>query len=245
MNTCKNIIPLALSFSFALIRSAIADAGASSDPASAYLKSYLTLGEPPGTLLLQFGNPFYKYQPTSNELRMTFSFDHRTREQIAAGVGGFTAFFVSNKLARWEPTYVDDPIVIPPARLLSFNGDHTALSFAIVSRSAENDRDVYINTGAFPRLGYIGHRPSLSIRSGQYMVVAAGKAIKLVLNPDDSQAFKVLTTTNVGLRLACMAGTNVLCAPVITEPISDGEFVLDLSPSAYTRLRAALDKLSN
>jgi hypothetical protein len=56
-------------------------------------------------LIKRFGLPTEQTEISSNELRLMFLFSDQNYEAEKAGVGGFDAFFVSNRLTRWLPIY--------------------------------------------------------------------------------------------------------------------------------------------
>jgi hypothetical protein len=73
--------------------------------ARAHLAPMLKIGENKTNLLMEFGPPVDQYETGNGELRVDFNFFDRDQSALAAGVGGFTAFFRSNCLNRWGPIY--------------------------------------------------------------------------------------------------------------------------------------------
>jgi preprotein translocase subunit SecD len=61
-----------------------------------------------------------------------------------------------------------------------------------------------------------------------------------VLSQADGEKLKKLTSENVGKQLALLIGSQVVLAPYIREPISDGEIMLELPDSPYSILLKAL-----
>ncbi len=73
--------------------------------ARAYLRPLLPIGENVTNIIEKFGPPLDKYITGEGKLSMNFDFDDHDKAALAAGVGGFTAFFTNNLLASWEPIY--------------------------------------------------------------------------------------------------------------------------------------------
>ena len=74
--------------------------------ASAYLQSRLYVGEDLTNVITQFGNPFFVEKPKAGKQDIVFSVSDRNIAAKALGLGGFQAWFTSNKLTQWFPTSV-------------------------------------------------------------------------------------------------------------------------------------------
>lgn len=74
--------------------------------ANMYLQALLHIGDSQSNVIQRFGFPSYEYEAHGHELRMYFYFSDTNHEALAKGVGGFTGFFNSNQLTRWEPIYI-------------------------------------------------------------------------------------------------------------------------------------------
>src|SRR5450432_4082242 len=126
------------------------------------------------------------------------------------------------------------------------------LSFYIVSDEKVDDGQ-FIDTPAFPKLGYIHAAPDLVISKiesvapntfkGQaIMIDTNGKrtvepmqeksALDILMQPDDAKKFSTFTEQVVGKRILIMLGNAPLIAPRIMAPIETPSLQLDLGQYA-------------
>lgn len=73
--------------------------------ANNYLRPMLSRGDSLTNIIQCFGFPVYQGETGIHELQAHFLFPANNQEALAAGVGGFTAYFVSNQLTHWAPVY--------------------------------------------------------------------------------------------------------------------------------------------
>jgi hypothetical protein len=109
--------------------------------ASRYLQSLLKVGETPEDLTKRFGSPKVRYETETKELCLGFYFTDQNQPGAAraAGVGGFSGFFVSNRLTSWFPIYESrNPAFGSQAAghaPVNFDSGQTALAFNVVQPS--------------------------------------------------------------------------------------------------------------
>jgi hypothetical protein len=71
-----------------------------------YLQGLLQTGASITNLISQFGAPAFQSEMPTKELCLTFYFPETNNAAALAGIAGFDALFVSNRLSRWLPIYV-------------------------------------------------------------------------------------------------------------------------------------------
>jgi len=96
---------LAASFLISCRQHSGGSAGDLEQQARAYLQPQLYSGDTTNSLIARFGPPQDQYETGTHELSMSFFFLDDNHAALAAGVGGFTAFFTNNQLAHWDPIY--------------------------------------------------------------------------------------------------------------------------------------------
>jgi hypothetical protein len=215
--------------------------------ARAYLRPLLPIGENVTDIIEKFGPPLYKSTTGDGKLSMSFFFDDHNKAALAAGVGGFTAFFTNNLLVSWEPIYethapdFHDPSIRHAS--VSFQSDKPVISFYLVSHEPKEGWTYVDNTNS-PKLGYINKSPDLVIFSGQYTTYDSAPGsmhyIELDFTRADGEKLKALTSANVGSQLAMVVGSQVVTAPTIHSPITDGVAMLSFPDSSYSTLLQAL-----
>jgi hypothetical protein len=214
-----------------------------------YLQPLLHDGESSEELERTFGPPIAEYETQNKELSLTYAFSDHNQPAAAraVGVGGVTAFLVSNRLTHWDPVYETRNPAVESSSIkhspVAFSSDHAVLAFHVASEE-KREGSVYVDNSAFEKLGYIGKAPDLSVQSGQYIVYDSAHTsmhtIELVLSRGDGEKLKVLTSENIGKRLALLVASNVVLAPYVSEPISDGQMMIELPDPAYQTLIKAL-----
>jgi hypothetical protein len=224
-------------------------AGETNQNAQNYLQSILHVGESPRDLIERFGPPLGKFETQSNELCLDFHFSDQNQTSAArsAGVRGFAAFFVSNKLVHWDPVYESRSAQFENSSVkhapFAFKANHAVIMFSVVSQEQRDD-EVYVNTPKFPNLGYIKKSPDLAIFSGQYIAYDstqnATPTIELLLSREDGEKLHTLTSENVGSQMALLVDTQIVLAPYVQGPISDGQVTLELSKPSYSIVLQAL-----
>jgi hypothetical protein len=73
--------------------------------ADEYLRGVLQVGESSTNLIDRFGPPSFSSTTPTKETCYTFYLPDESNAVAIAGISGFDAFFVSNRLTRWFPIY--------------------------------------------------------------------------------------------------------------------------------------------
>src|SRR5579863_1873618 len=71
-----------------------------------YLQALIPMGESITNVIQKFGPPSHTFETPWKTLALSFSFRDDDEKAVAAGVGGFTAYFANNRLTDWQPIYV-------------------------------------------------------------------------------------------------------------------------------------------
>jgi hypothetical protein len=214
-----------------------------------YLDSILQTGESSDDLVKKFGPPKHKFETQTKELCLLFYFSDQNQieKARAAGILGFSAYFISNRLTSWEPIsgsqdQLSDSATIKPAGV-AFQSDHAVLTFYLVSQE-QKDGFVYVDTPTFPKLGYINNSPDIAIQAGQYIVYDTNQQpmhdVELFLSREDAAKLKKLTSENFGKRMALCVGSRVILAPNVTDTIPDGDIRISLPEQSFLILTSAL-----
>jgi preprotein translocase subunit SecD len=110
----------------------------------------------------------------------------------------------------------------------------------------------FVDTKAFPKLGYISATPSFAVRQIQSVRIEEQEfidqggqiewSITIVLLPEDQSALESFTTTNIASTTIIQVGETILSAPTIREPIMAGAFSVTCSnrPSMVVASRLLL-----
>jgi len=222
---------------------------ANSDPlhqkAQLYLQSILPPGQSLEDLAKKFGPPRFKYEAPNKELCAIFMFPGPNPPAVlrAAHVDGFSAFLVKNRMTHWAPVYEEqrpaatDAASKPAAARFVF--DRPRLAFYLVSPKPAAGF-VFVDGGEFKKLGYLNKNPALAVRIGQFILSDSAPrsthTIEFILAPADADKLRILTTGNVGKRLAVAFNGQVISAPFVFTPLPDGHVLADLSDPTYWSL---------
>jgi hypothetical protein len=243
-------LPWVLFFVLLSFMSVCALAGdGSNDPlhqkAQVYLQSVLPPGQSWEDLAKKFGPPRFKYETPNKELCAIFMFSGPNPPAVlrAAHIDGFSAFMVNNRMTHWSPVYEEQRTAAtgaaskPMAARFAF--DRPRLAFHLVSPKPAAGF-VFVDNSEFKKLGYISKIPDLAVRSGQFILSDAAPrsthTIEFILAPADADKLKILTSGNVGKRLAVLFNGQVISAPFVFTPLPDGHVLADLSDPIYWSL---------
>ncbi len=126
---------------------------------------------------------------------------------------------------------------------VSFQSNKPVISFFLVSDEPKEGW-IYVDNTDSPKLGYINKSPDLVIFSGQYTTYDSAPGsmhyIELDFSQADGEKLKALTSADVGSQLAMLVGSQIVTAPRIYSPISDGVAMLSFPDSSYSILLQAL-----
>lgn len=218
-----------------------------------YLQALIPMGESVTNIIQKFGPPSQTFETPWKTLGLSFHFRDDDENAFAAGVGGFTAYFASNRLTDWQPIYVtriSSTKVLPiKHESASFHSEKPVFAFCLISEEPK-EGSIYINDSKYPKLGYVNKSPDLPIFSGKYTLYEYGnKSIGLVdgdrqvefdLSEADGEKLRELTAGNIGKRMAIMVDSQVVIAPRIQSAVSDGHVSITASGMAYSNLLQAL-----
>jgi hypothetical protein len=213
--------------------------------ARAFLQPMLHVGDSPTNLIARFGPPVYQYETQTHELSMSFSFSTEKQTALAAGVGGFTAFFTANQLTHWDPIYESENPKFKGSSVnaVAFTAVHAVFVFNVVSQNQKSGWS-YVNSPLLPNGGYINNSPDLAIYSGRYIAYDSSQntrpTVEFLLSQEDTERLRTLTSANVGNRMALLVDAQVIFAPYVLAPITDGRVILELSEPSYSVLLKAL-----
>lgn len=173
---------------------------------------------------------------------------------------GVALDLTNGRLASWACIYAglpqDDQIRRERTLLGGMMGKGGAeLRFFVVS-PVPIPHGRYVDSVAFPELGYIAAIPSLTIDrvtkaeleeatniSGFHENTSAC-LLRIAVSAEDAKLLKQMTATNIGKRVLVMIGGQPICAPRIVAPLEAGSFVAEISDPAVVKtikkeLRAA------
>lgn len=212
-----------------------------------YLQPLIPMGESVTNVIQKFGPPSQTFETPWKTLGLSFIFQD-DEKALAAGVGGFTAYFASNRLTDWAPIYatrISSTKLPPPIKHepVSFHSEKPVIAFCLVNDKPK-EGSIYIDNSEYPKLGYINKSPDLAIFSGKYTVSEYGdKSIGQVdfdLSKADGEKLRELTTGNTGKRMAIMVDSQIVMVPAIRSPISDGHVSITTSGTACSNLLQVL-----
>jgi hypothetical protein len=202
-----------------------------------YLQPLLHVGESPADLVRRFGNPTQKMEISSNELCLDFFFFDQNRAAENAGVGGFTAFFVSNQLSRWVPIYQGSRISASPPRHPLFTSDKETFKLFVETDSLKNSLEALDSKGSadasdlkIPPDLVFEAKVIVGIDTNQ---IKANKTMFLTINDQDVPKMKSLTQNNIGKRMLIVCRGKVISAPIIMMPIASNKFQFQVQDSGF------------
>jgi hypothetical protein len=205
--------------------------------AQEYLQPLLHVGESPADLVAQYGNPVDKHVISSNEVCLSFSFSDRNQAAENSGVGGFDAFFVSNRLSHWRPIYQDPPIKIFPLEPPIFTSDKETFKLFIETDSQNKFLEAFDSKGSAdendlkipPNLAFEA-KVSVGNATSQ---TKTNKMMFLTINDQDVPKMENLTRNNVGKRMLIVCRGKIISAPVIMMPIASNKFQFQVQDSRF------------
>jgi hypothetical protein len=202
-----------------------------------YLQPLLHVGESPADLVRRFGNPVDKHVISSNEVCLSFSFSDRNQAAENAGVGGFDAFFVSNRLSHWRPSYRDPAFSASPPGHPLFTSDKELFKLFVETDSLKNSLEALDSKGSADASD-LKVPPDLVFEAkvivGNYTSqTKTNKMMFLTINDQDVPKMENLTKNNVGKRMLIVCRGEVISAPVIMMPIASNKFQFQVQDSGF------------
>jgi hypothetical protein len=203
--------------------------------AQEYLKPLLRVGESPTNLVEQFGPSAREDEISSNEYCLTFFFSGRNRTAENAGVGGFDAFFVSNRLSRWLPIYKDSvyggsavgtsPIILGEQTFSVFiQGD--SLTSLLNTFDLEGSADAS-DLKSSPNIVF---KARVSLGNNESLT-STNNIMTLVIGNQYVPKLKTFTEDNIGKRVMIVCHGKIIAAPFISEPLSSDQVMITVKDS--------------
>ncbi len=202
-----------------------------------YLQPLLHVGESSADLVRRFGNPTQKMEISSNELCLDFFFFDQNRAAENAGVGGFTAFFVSNQLSRWVPIYQGSRISASPPGHPLFTSDKETFKLFVETDSLKNSLEALDSKGSADASD-LKIPPDLVFEAkvivgNDTSQTKFNKMMFLTINDQDVPKLNSLTENNLGKRMLIVCRGEVISAPVIMMPIASSKFQFQVQDSGF------------
>src|ERR1035438_2831561 len=208
-----------------------------------YLQPLLHVGESPSNLVARFGNPVAEHVISSdeacysNEVCLSFSFSDRNQATENAGVGGFDAFFVSNRLSHWRPSYRDPAFSASPPEHPFFTSDKETFKVFVETDGLNNFLEAFDSKGSADE-NDIKVPPDLAFEAKVIVGNATSqtktnKMMFLTINDQDVPKMENLTKNNVGKRMLIVCRGKVISAPVIMMPIASNKFQFQVQDSGF------------
>jgi hypothetical protein len=200
--------------------------------AQEYLQPLLHVGESQEDMVRRFGSPMHTMEISSNELCLDFLFSDQNHAAENAGVGGFDAFFVSNRLSHWLPIYQGPRFGAPSTEHAFFKSDKETFKWFVESDGLKNTLEALDSKGStdasdlkippdlvFEAKVIIGNDTSQS---------STNKMMLLTISDKDVSKMKSLSENNLGKRILVVCRNVVIAAPVINEPIASNQILISL-----------------
>jgi len=184
------------------------------------------IGEPDWALELERGSVLWHYAvspfPASDEMAGTYV--TRVGLTITNGYLAFVGFSYA-ELQVPPPEHA-----LPPALPHS---ESPSLKFFVVSKEPIPGGK-YIDSGLFPRLGFVAPTPTLAIVAlkevtwtEETVATPEGRSqtnwtFRISLQPEDAPRLKAMTTDNLSKQMLMVVGEVSVSAPIIRDPVEEG-----------------------
>jgi hypothetical protein len=165
-----------------------------------------------------------------------------------SAVVGITVGLTNGHLANWG---VPNDHLIRRQEVLSDGKSETnspVLKLFVVSTNPVAGGG-FVDTGPFPKLGFISANPNLVIDKVKEVTLEERGASEsqgntvwsfgIFLLPEDAARLKFLTATNVGKRILLMVGNEPVSAPRVMGPLETGSFAVECGE------RSLMETISN
>jgi hypothetical protein len=224
---------LALSFVLLAVSMAACTRQNATSFTESQLKEVLAAGKQRKAVEKDLGKPFLTM---SEEAGLVVAYHTLPTPSVAfeGRLTGFQVHYTNNRVERWFPVYSDQSISASPGRSGLSNSRHPAgdslpkLGLYAVSE-VKLPHGVYMNTSAFPDLGYVNERPDLefvrlqSVRTQDHTGGSGTiPGALIIFARDDTGRLAEFTEDNIGKRVLIKCGDDVISCPYIREPVKNG-----------------------
>ncbi len=154
-------------------------------------------------------------------------------------VAGVAVGITNGHLANWGCFYVGSADTSRKQDVLAVDkrlGGSSTLQFFIVHNDPSGDLR-FIDNERFPKLGFIGRTPSLTVRrlkevTLEERVLSEGHnrtnwSFGIFLTEEDAAKLKAITETNISLKVLITVDNEPISAPKIRAPLETGSFIID------------------
>jgi hypothetical protein len=205
--------------------------------AQEYLQPLLHVGESPADLVGRFGDPVAENVISSNAVCLSFSFSDRNHAAENAGVGGVDAFFVSNRLSHWRPTYRDPSFSASPPEHPVFTSDKETFKLFVEADSLKNSLEALDSKGSADA-NDLKTPPDLVFEAkvivgNDASPTKTNKTMFLTINDQDIPKMKSLTQNNIGKRMLIVCRGEVIAAPVINMAIDSNKLLFPVKNAGF------------
>lgn len=240
----KTLLTLIVLVSFSACRTKAADVESTNgksetikSKAQEYLQPLLHVGESPADLVGRFGDPVAENVISSNAVCLSFSFSDRNQAAENAGVGGFDAFFVSNHLSHWRPTYRDPMFSASPPKHPFFTSDKETFKLFVETDSLNNFLEAFDSKGSADASD-LKISPDLVFEAkvivgNDASPTKTNKTMFLTINDQDIPKMKSLTQNNIGKRMLIVCRGEVIAAPVINMAIDSNKLLFPVKNAGF------------
>jgi hypothetical protein len=230
-----------------------------------YLQQFLIPGAPTNLIVAQFGSP--KWSDAWHDgvhPRLTWNYDVspflKDIDRPDLYVVGFSIDITNGRLAYWDWITMT---LEPPLKTLhsvinvGSNSEHsstgsgwTVLKLFLLSKTAL-DEGRFINTEAFPNLGYVSLKPAMTVdrlkdvqfgestmRSAEHQNQKAW-IFDICFLENDARQFDELTDANLGKTILMMLDDRPIYAGYISGPIPTGITEIEITNEALMKLAKA------
>lgn len=203
------------------------------------VRSFIKEGMERETVIREFGNP---HDTRTNGIWVDDSYISLSSKTVVLENKflGFDVTYTNYRVLRWDPVYSGGLISGNPSHIIDSATNSTSttneIEFYIVRDIWPNG--VYIDTPDFPRLGYIRKNADAvftKMKSAELRVEDASSSgggnrydIKISLMEEDAKRFETMTSQNVTKQILVMINHTPIAAPIVTQPINDGEMLIRL-----------------
>jgi len=181
---------------------------------------------------------------------------HADDQMQGTYVIGVSITFTNGRLAWWGCAYTGGRITTCVGdETLASRGERSSspgLRFYIVSSAPKAGFEL-VDTGQFPKLGYVPPNPTLVINQVREVTLVERKAsdetnsvwsFRISVLPEDTARLKLVTATNIGDRMLIKVGDEPVIAPRILAPLETGGFELECGERALMEgVKQALERI--